>query len=89
MAVTGRGQVLKLGAASDAVTGLMNIQCILFDHSTTGSVILTDSASNPVITLRNSATVLSAWIEFPKGLLVDGIIAATMAAGTCTIYLMP
>lgn len=88
MAVTNNGNRIKFGSVNDAVTGSLVLQAILYDHTAAGSCVIQDTASKEIITLRNSASVLSAWVFFPKGLKVEGLKVTTMAAGTVTIYLM-
>lgn len=88
MAVTRKGQIIKLGAASDAVTGKMRIQAITLEHSAAANVVLVDTANQPVAQLRVAANDLFDEIFYPNGIIVDGIkVSAMTASANIMVYL--
>lgn len=81
------GNTIKMTAAADAVTGQFKIQSILLDHSAAATCSITDTAGHVIAAFRTTASKLSEQIVFPKGIIVEGIIAAGLSAGTLYIHL--
>ena len=87
MAVTRNPRTIILGAANDAVTGKMKIQGMALDHTAAASATIQDTANKVIATLRTTTTILRDWVEFPRGMTVDGVKASTLSAGTVYIFL--
>lgn len=87
MAVTRNPHTIILGAANDAVTGKMKIQGMALDHTAAANATIQDSGNKVIATLRTTTTVLRDWVEFPRGMTVDGVKASTLSAGTVYIFL--
>lgn len=88
MAVTTNGRVIKLAAAADAVTGAMIIQSITLVHTGAANAVVTDTAGQPLDGFQVTTSMLADHHEYPKGLPVQGIIAATLSAGILYVQLM-
>jgi hypothetical protein len=89
MAVTRKAQVIIMTAAADAVAGEMMLQGISLDHSAAANMVLQNTAGIEIARIHTTTTELTKEIMFPKGLIVEGILAQTLSAGVLTIYLMP
>ncbi len=89
MAVTRKAQIIIMTAAADAVAGEMMIQGISLDHSAAANMVLQNTAGIEIARIHTTTTELTKEIMFPKGLIVEGILAQTLSAGVLTIYLMP
>ena len=86
MAVTNKGNRIIMTAAADAVTGKIAIQSIVLDHTAAASAVIQNTASEEVARMRNTTTVLTQALYFNPCLIVDGVKASTLSAGTITIY---
>lgn len=80
MAVTRKGQVIKLGAANDEVTGRLKIQAIVLEHSAAAAATLVDTAGVAVGHIRVAANDLFDELVFPCPVIVDGIKASALTA---------
>lgn len=89
MAVTrnSSGQVIKFGAAADALTGKFKIQAIVLEHSAAANAVLTETDDKPIAVIRVAANDLFDELVFPKPIVVNGIKAATLSAGNLYVYL--
>ena len=85
MAISRYGQVIKFGASADAITDRVKIQAITLEHSAAANAVFTDTAGHPVATLRVAANDLMDQVVFPKGIMVDGLIATALTA-TANLY---
>ena len=86
MAVTRYGNVIEMTAAADALTGKFELIAAQLEGSAAANAIVQNTATRPMLRLRTTTTILRDWIEFPGGLIVDGLIAQTLSAGTLTFY---
>lgn len=80
------GQAIKLGAAADAIVGKHAIQSIRLEHSAAANAVLTETAGATIAALRIGAAGADT-ISFSPPVIVDGVIAATLSAGTVYVYL--
>lgn len=88
MAVTRKGQVIVLGAAADAVVGKIKVQSITLDHTAAAAASLTDSADVVIAALRTTSSKLTEQLIFPCPIIVDGIKAGALSAGTLTVHIV-
>ena len=87
MAVTNNGLTIKMTAANDTVTGKVKIQGAALDHTAAANAVIQDANGKELFTLRTSATVLRDWVEFPRGVIANGLKVTTLSAGAVTFYL--
>lgn len=88
MAVSRKGNVITMTAAADAVTGKFMIAAAVLDHTVAANAVVQNTASEAMFTLRTTASILRDSMTWPEGIIVDGIKASTLSAGTLYIYLM-
>ena len=88
MAVTRVGQVINCTAAADAVTGMMNIQAVVLDHTAASAALVRDTAGNDVLALRATAAPFTQVVTFPLGLMVNGLVVNALSAGTIKFFLI-
>jgi hypothetical protein len=80
MAVTRKGQIIKLGATNDAVAENLKIQAIVLEHSAAAAATLVDTAGVAVAHIRVAANDLFDELVFPCGIIVNGIKASALTA---------
>jgi len=80
MAVTRKGQVIKLGAANDEVAGTLKIQAVVLEHSAAAAATLVDSANSPIAHIRVAANDLFDELVLPCPIQVNGIKASALTA---------
>lgn len=87
MAVTRSGNTIRLAAANDAVTGLIRVRDIQLDHTAAANASLADTAGFVHARIQTTATRLCDQMIFPCGLLMDGIKATALSAGTLIVHI--
>jgi acetylornithine/succinyldiaminopimelate/putrescine aminotransferase len=88
MAITrsSSGQVIKMTAADDAITGKLAIQGIELEHTAAANATIEETAGTPIVMLRTGAAGDDK-ISFSPPLIVNGAKAKALSAGQLYIYL--
>lgn len=87
MAVTRYDNVIEMTAAADALAGKFDIIAVQLEGAAAANAIVQNTATRAQFRLRTTTTVLRDWIEFPGGIVVNGLLAQTLSGGTLTFYL--
>lgn len=88
MAVTRDGQIIKMTAADDAVTGRIKIQAIILDHTAAVAAAVVNTAGNHIVALRTTSSKLTEEIVFPCPIISEGVKASALSGGTLTVVLV-
>jgi len=86
MAVTRKGNTIRMTAANDEVTGEFKVMDVTLIHTTVATASLGDSADFVHENLAATAELLSPHHVFPKGLMMNGVKAVALSAGTLIIH---
>lgn len=87
MAVTRSGQTIRMTGANDEVTGNHKVLDIQLDHSGAANASLGDSADFIHARIQTTTSRLCDQMIFPKGLMMNGIKAVALSAGTLIIHI--
>jgi AAA+ superfamily predicted ATPase len=86
MAVTRKGNTIRMTAAADAVTGKFKVQAVELVHTAAATASFGDSADFVHENLATTASVLADRAMYPCGIFMDGIKAVALSAGTLVVH---
>ena len=87
MAVTYVDNTIVMTADNDALALKCELIGMQLEHTAAANAIIQDTAGHAIGTLRTTTSVLRDHQEWPKGIVVNGLVVETLSAGTVTFFL--